>query len=236
MELIERILAGREGTIATKKRPFVTLSYAQSLDGSIAAQRCEQLILSGEPAARLTHQLRAQHDGILVGIGTVLADDPQLTVRLVEGENPQPVILDSQLRMPPESVLLKTHTPWIATTSRARPRRLSGFKAQGVHILNLPENSDGQVSLPDLMISLYRSGIKSLMVEGGAGVITSFLTHRLVDLIVLTVSPLLLGGVRAIETKIPGNGRSSLHDQVRIKDMAVVEAGSDLIIWGRPVW
>ena len=92
-------------------RPFVTLSYAQSLDGSIAARRGATTPISGPDALRLTHQLRAHHDAILVGIGTVLADDPQLTVRLVAGPNPQPVIVDSRLRLPLTARLLSDGAP-----------------------------------------------------------------------------------------------------------------------------
>lgn len=236
MVLTERILSEIGGVSRPNNRPFVTLSYAQSLDGSIAARPGEQFILSGDSAARFTHQLRAHHDGVLVGIGTVLADDPQLTVRLVEGENPQPVILDSHLRMPPGARLLKSHNPWIATTDQADSRRVSEFEARGIHILNLPTDSKGQVSLPDLMVRLDQEGIETLMVEGGAQVITSFLTHRLVDLLVLTVSPLFLGGLRAIDTQLISNGGSSISEAIRIKDRGVAELGTDLIIWGRPIW
>ena len=236
MELTERILAEIGGMSKPDNRPFVTLSYAQSLDGSIAARPGEQFILSGDSATRFTHQLRAHHDGILVGIGTVLADDPQLTVRLVEGENSQPVVLDSQLRIPPGAVLLKSHSPWIATTDQADSQRVSEFEAQGIHIFYLPIDNEGHVSLPDLMVRLDQAGIETLMVEGGAQVITSFLKHRLVDLLVLTVSPLLLGGLRAIDTQLVSNGGSSLNDQIRIQDLKVTEVGADLIIWGRPIW
>lgn len=236
MVLTERILSEIGGVSRPNNRPFVTLSYAQSLDGSIAARPGEQFILSGDSAARFTHQLRAHHDGVLVGIGTVLADDPQLTVRLVEGENPQPVILDSHLRMPPGARLLKSHNPWIAITDQADSRRVSEFEDQGIHILNLPADSEGKVSLPDLMVHLDQEGIETLMVEGGAQVITSFLTHRLVDLLVLTVSPLFLGGLRAIDTQLISNGGSSISEAIRIKDRGVAELGTDLIIWGRPIW
>ena len=90
-----------------ERRPLVTLSYAQSLDGSIARERGKPLALSGPESMRLTHQLRAAHDAILVGIGTVLADDPQLTVRLVEGKSPIPVILDSRLAISPTARLFQ---------------------------------------------------------------------------------------------------------------------------------
>ena len=97
------------------ERPFVTVSYAQSIDGSIATRRRRPLPISGPGAMRMTHGLRALHDGILVGIETVLADDPQLSVRLVEGPHPQPVVLDTRLRTPLEARLLKggNGRPWL---------------------------------------------------------------------------------------------------------------------------
>jgi riboflavin-specific deaminase-like protein len=236
MALIERILSEMGGMRKPDKRPFVTLSYAQSLDGSIAAKPGEQFMISGDSAARFTHQLRAHHDGILVGIGTVLADDPQLSVRLVAGEDPQPIVLDSHLRMPREAVLIKSHTPWIATTDQADSQRVSEFEANGIRMLTLPADYAGQVSLADLMVGLDQEGIDTLMVEGGAQVITSFLTQRLVDLFVLTISPLLLGGLRVIDSQLTENNGSSKIDSIRIKDMEVGALGTDLIVWGHPQW
>jgi riboflavin biosynthesis pyrimidine reductase len=102
-------------------RPFVTLAYAQSIDGSIARERGERYTLSGPDSLRLTHMLRSCHDAILVGVGTVLADDPALSVRMVEGRDPQPVVVDSQLRPPLASRLLTRagRRPWIATAEPA---------------------------------------------------------------------------------------------------------------------
>ena len=103
MEQIEVLLRGASDYHQSVGRPFVTLSYAQSLDGCIAAKRGQPLALSGPQSLTLTHQLRSAHDAIMVGIGTLLADNPRLTVRLVEGRDPQPVVLDSRLRFPSEA-------------------------------------------------------------------------------------------------------------------------------------
>src|SRR4029450_6900487 len=120
-------------------RPFVTLSYAQSVDGSIAARPGQPLALSGTRSMTLTHQLRAAHDAILVGIGTVLADNPRLTVRLVEGKNPQPIVADSRLRFPLSANLLCAHplAPWIAAGEPAdasRQRVLEAAGARGARV------------------------------------------------------------------------------------------------------
>ena len=118
-ELVENWLRERTAAFSLSDRPFITLTYAQSWDGSITTRSGETLCFSGPEATRLTHQLRSLHEGILVGIGTVLSDDPQLTVREWEGDNPQPIVLDSQLRTPASAKVC--HHPdkrcWILTVN-----------------------------------------------------------------------------------------------------------------------
>src|SRR5512143_1701471 len=109
MQKFESWLAQADRQPSEKGRPLVSLCYAQSLDGCIAAERGRPTQLSGPETKQITHRLRALHDGILVGIGTVLADDPHLTVRHARGENPQPVVLDSRLRTPVEARLIAGH-------------------------------------------------------------------------------------------------------------------------------
>ncbi len=180
--------------------PFVTLTYAQSLDGSIAARRGEMTLISGPEAMALTHRIRAAHDAVLVGIGTLLSDDPQLTVRLVDGRNPQPVVVDSQLRFPLSARILRDGvTPWIATTAAADPGRQRELEQAGVEILCLPAGPDGRVRLDELLRELARKGIGSVMVEGGASIISGFLTQHLADRLVLTIAPRLLDGLNAVE-------------------------------------
>lgn len=206
-------------------RPFVTLSYAQSLDGCITDRPGQPLDLSGEAAMRLTHQLRAAHDAILVGRGTVLTDNPRLHVRLVEGRDPQPVILDSHLRVPLDANLItrRASPPWIAATDQADQEKQLALEAAGARILRLPADGDGRVSLPALLNRLGELGINSLMVEGGARVITSFLAERLVDGLVLTIAPVFVGGLHAV-------GR--LAHMPRLRNMRHQQLGDDLIVWG----
>lgn len=185
-------LSGRNG------RPFVTLSYAQSLDGSIAARRGEPTALSGPEALRLTHQLRAHHDAILVGIGTVLADDPRLTVRHVRGRDPQPVILDSRLRFPLWARMLREERrPWLLTTAAADPARQAELEAAGARVVRLPAGPEGMVDLAAALDYLSHLHIRSVMIEGGAAVIGSVLSTRLADRLVLTIAPVVLGGLAA---------------------------------------
>lgn len=210
-------------------RPFVTLSYAQSLDGSIAARRGAQLVLSGTESMMMTHRLRADHDAILVGIGTVLADDPQLTVRLVEGKHPQPVILDSRLRFPATARLLHgPTTPWIATVAGTSPEKQKLLERAGARIVVLPKGEDGRVDLQALLRNLSQQGVNSLMVEGGARVITSFLRTGLVDRLALTISPTIVAGLPAVEAA-GSNGEVKFP---RLQRTHFRQVGNDIFVLG----
>ena len=215
-------------------RPFVTLSYAQSVDGSIAARPGQPLALSGTLSMTLTHQLRAAHDAILVGIGTVLADNPRLTVRLVEGKNPQPIVADSRLRFPLSANLLCEHplSPWIAAGEPADASRQHVLEAAGAHVLRLPMNARGHVNLTALLERLGALGINSVMVEGGARIITSFLAERLVDHIVLTVAPRLVGGIRAVRRLTHGDPAQL----PRLRNLRYQWLEDDLVLWCDPAW
>jgi len=186
---------------APPEAPFVTLSFAQSLDGSIASRPGRTLRLSNSHSQTFTHDLRARHDAILVGINTVLADDPLLTVRLVDGRDPRPVVVDSNLRLPTTARLLRR---WrhdgliIATTPTACASREARLQAAGARVVRLPADDDGHVNLGALLRYLRQIGVRSLMVEGGGQIITSFLAARLADQLIITLCPVLVGGVRAV--------------------------------------
>ncbi|MGB0384330.1 MAG: GTP cyclohydrolase II [Ardenticatenaceae bacterium] len=210
-------------------RPFVTLTYAQSLDGSITARRGEPMAISGPESLVMTHRLRANHEAILVGIGTILADNPRLNVRLVAGSTPQAIILDSQLRFPLDANLLRHHnSPWIATTKHAEASRQHALEALGVRVLRLPANEAGQVKIEALLPQLKALGIDSLMVEGGAKVITSFLAARLVDRLIVTVAPLLVGGLNALHNlaQVPA------HHFPRLRHPQHKRLGEDMVFFG----
>ena len=228
--------AGKNG------RPFVTLSYAQSLNGSITTKRKETLSLSNAQSLTITHQIRASHDAVLVGIETVLTDNPRLTVRRVSGENPQPIILDSRLRFPLDAQLME-HTdllPWIATTQTAHHDRQQTLECAGARVLRFPSNDSGKVDLNALLSHLYGQGITSLMVEGGAQVISSFYQAQLIDRLIVTVTPLFFGGLNAIENSL----ESGIKDEIisagkpipRLKDLNHQQLGSDIILFGDVQW
>lgn len=183
------------------------------------------MALSGAESTRLTHQLRSLHDAILVGVETVLSDDPQLTVRHWQGANPQPIVLDTSLRMPASARLC--HHPdkqcWVLTTSPS-----ADIEIPGAEIISLNNAGQQCVPLDAALQLLVQRGITSIMVEGGAKVISAFLRARLVDAVVLTVAPLLLGGYKAINNL----GTTTLEELPCIDPLYTQRLGNDLIVWG----
>lgn len=243
-------LAVRAGEHAERTgHPFVTLTYAQSLDGSIAARPGEPLQISGPETLELTHALRAAHDGILVGINTVLSDNPQLTVRHADGDHPRPVVLDTSLRCPNTARLLTEEgpAPIIATSRSADPDKQAALESAGATVLRLDCTDDGGICIDALLPALFEQGIRSLMVEGGGEVITSFLQKRAVDYLIITVAPMLVGGVHALGGRLGVTPEAASGDgqPVRlsadggfptIENLQYRWIGKDLVIEGTPLW
>jgi 3,4-dihydroxy 2-butanone 4-phosphate synthase/GTP cyclohydrolase II len=234
MDTLEGWLEEMREQAARPGRPLVTLSYAQSLDGCLAFGRGQPAGLSGAPSMRMTHRLRSLHDTILVGIGTVLSDDPQLNVRLVEGKNPQPVVIDSRLRFPLTARLLKREKdlPWIAAGRGADANRIATLERQGARVIPVDLDPTGGVLLDDLLVQLYAMGTRSLMVEGGARVITSFLAARLADLAVVTIAPVYLGGLHVVDKPL-GTRQSGPWRVPVLAEPCYQQAGRDMVVWGR---
>lgn len=192
---IEAMAEEGEQSLRDRSRPIVTASFASSLDGCIAAARGERTTISGPESLELTHKLRAAHDAILVGVGTVLVDDPLLTTRLVEGPSPLRIILDSMLRSPPEARIFSEPQPPVLVFSgpEASASRRREFHARGVEVRPLSLDGTGSgVCLRELVSELGRRGVRSLMVEGGARVLASFFAEGLVDHVCLTEAPVRL--------------------------------------------
>ncbi|GAP07063.1 MAG TPA: GTP cyclohydrolase [Anaerolinea thermolimosa] len=210
-------------------RPVVTLSYAQSLDGSLTTQANMRLMISGAESKLLTHQLRAVHQGILIGIGTLLTDNPRLTARLAGGPHPQPVILDGSLRTPSDCALMQREDlkPWIFCREDVPVEREQILAEKGARIFRVKsEEEDGRLSLGEILRSLKKHGMSSVMVEGGAEVIASFLLSRLVDQVVITIAPFWAGGVQV-------RGNFLREGQLpEIIDPQMMQLGRDMVIWG----
>ena len=180
-------------------RPFVTAAFAISCDGCLAGTRGCSSAISGPAALRVTHQLRATYDALLVGVGTVISDDPLLTTRLVPGPSPLRIVLDSHLRTPDTARLLRapTRQPWLVTTEQTSSPRAQTLQARGAHLVQVDGSNDG-VSLPAVLAHLAACGVRSLMLEGGAHVLESFFRCGCVDYVALTVAPEPLGNPNAV--------------------------------------
>lgn len=233
IEDLKACLATAEAFRASRGRPFIIVSYAQSVDGSIASDNRLPIQLSGPESAVLTHQIRAASDAILIGIGTLLADDPRLTARLAKGSNPQPIILDTHLRTPLSARLVTQSdlSPWIINAKDNHSNQIEALKNAGATPLPCVTGRDGKIDLHALMAMLAQMQINSLMVEGGAKVITSFVHSRLIDQFIITVSPRLVGGLPVIDA----NGLN-LNTNLTLGHVSYQRLGNDLIIWTRPDW
>ncbi len=219
--------------LSTSNRPFVTVKFAQTLDGRIATSTGDSKWISSPASLRFAHKLRREHDAILVGIETVLTDDPQLNVRLVKGRNPLRIIVDSRLRMPLQARVLAdgaaSHT-LIATTERAARKRMRELEAAGAKVLALPKEAGrSRVSIPALLAELHQRGVRSLLVEGGAGIITSFFRERAVDRLVVAIAPKIIGkGTEAINDL----GITKLSYAITFSNFKTRRLGADIIFDG----
>jgi 3,4-dihydroxy 2-butanone 4-phosphate synthase/GTP cyclohydrolase II len=228
MGRLEEWLASISKRSGEDARPLVTLSYAQSIDGSIALHRGQPLALSGGEGLKLTHRLRADHDAVLVGIGTILADDPQLNVRLVPGKDPQVIVLDSRLRLPSTARIHQGGRHLSVFCTALAPVEAQEFLgASGALVERQEANETDRVDLKILLARLATLGINTLMVEGGGQVISSFLAAGLVDRAVITVAPRFIGGYRAVDQTGEADGTLP-----RLHEMQFEKFGEDLVVWG----
>lgn len=214
--------------------PFVTVKWAMSLDGKIAADRGSATAITGEEARRYAHELRSTYDAVLVGVQTVLADDPQLTCRLPGGRNPLRVILDSRLRTPVTARVVAgvSEAPTlIATTAAAPPAQIEAMRQAGVQVL-VQGQAQGTVDVRAVLEELGRRGVLSVLIEGGGAVNAAALASGVVDRVIALVAPRLIGGSRA-PTPVDGPGLREVAGALRLRDVRVQPLGEDLVIEGQ---
>jgi 3,4-dihydroxy 2-butanone 4-phosphate synthase/GTP cyclohydrolase II len=213
-------------------RPAVVLKFAQTLDGRIAATGGDARWISGVEERRLTHALRSACDGVLVGVGTVLHDDPQLTVRMVEGSSPVRIVMDSTLRTPPTARLFDAEAPVVLVAAPdADAARAERLRAVGARIVPIPRAERG-VDVRRMLEALLALDLRSILVEGGARVITSFLQAGVVDRAIVSVAPIVLGrGIEAVEDL----GNTQISEALRLQERVVRQVGEDIVIAGTPV-
>jgi diaminohydroxyphosphoribosylaminopyrimidine deaminase/5-amino-6-(5-phosphoribosylamino)uracil reductase len=220
-------------------RPYVILKAGMTLDGQLATATGESRWITSEPSRREAHQLRRHADAVLVGIGTVLADDPSLTARTgtrlekLAPRQPLRIVVDSRLRTPLKARILaqqdKAKTI-IATTAAAPAVRRSVFQKKGTQVLTLPAVRD-RVSLAALLTQLGRRGVMSLLVEGGGEINAAMLKAKLVDHISLYMAPLMLGGQNA-KGVIGGKSPARLKGAITLRKVVTRSVGNDLVVEG----
>ena len=213
--------------------PFVTIKYAQTLDGRIATATGDSQWISSETSLKFTHQLRAAHDAILVGAGTVIKDNPELTVRLVRGRNPLRVIVDSELKISQQAKVFQNISgapTLIATTKNATDTRFQRLAGSGIEIISIKADKKGNVDLKKLFKTLAGRKISSILIEGGAQIITSVLKNNLANRLVTIIAPKIIGsGIEAVgDLNIKSLGAAKI-----LSIRKVSRYGDDIIIDSR---
>ncbi len=213
--------------------PWVMLKSMVSLDGRVASERGDSRGLGGAEQQKLCHALRARHDAVVVGIGTVLRDDPELTVRLARGRSPARIVLDSRLRTPLHSRLVRSaaSVPLLIATVSRDEKAAGALTANGCTVWRFEPDAEGRVPLRALFGRLAAEGMLSLLVEGGPTVHTALLKDRLADRVAIGIAPLILGGASAPSwTRDLGLGR--LEEALELDFLATRRVGRDLWIEG----
>ncbi|MBM7551854.1 bifunctional diaminohydroxyphosphoribosylaminopyrimidine deaminase/5-amino-6-(5-phosphoribosylamino)uracil reductase RibD [Thalassobacillus pellis] len=216
------------------KTPYVFLKTAMSLDGKIATSTGESQWITGEAARKDGHKYRHRSDAILVGVQTVIKDNPKLTTRLEgDGENPIRIVLDTQLRTPINSELIQNDEAptWVITGSRISPAQIQAFRAkEHVEIISL---SSPAVDIPEVLRYLGEQEITSLLVEGGGTIADAFVRAGKVDELITYIAPKLLGGKDAL-TPVEGTGFQQLKDSLELEVLATEMVGEDIKVTAVP--
>ena len=216
----------------TQKTPFVVLKYAMTLDGKIAAHTGDSRWVTGEAARRHVHETRNRLTGIMVGAGTVIADDPLLTCRIEGGRNPVRIVCDSHARIPADCKLVQTAREiptYVAVVEENE--RTAYLEENGVHILVCGEKN-GRVDLTDLMQQLGALGVNGILLEGGSALAFSALREGIVHRVQAYVAPKLIGGADA-KTPVGGAGFDRMADALTLKNVRCTPLGEDILIEGR---
>lgn len=213
--------------------PYITVKFAQTLDGRISAVNGSSRWISSPESQKLAHKLRATHDAILAGIGNVLKDNPELTTRLVKGRNPVRIILDSKLRIPLDARVLANQEvarTLVAATPSAPKEKVAALRKMGIEVLIIPADKQGRVDLKKMLKTLGEREISSVLVEGGGAVITSFLRLKLADKLVAIIAPKLMG--KGTDT-VGELNISDVNKAFKLSFERVYRSGEDIVVEGR---
>ncbi|MFQ7000873.1 MAG: bifunctional diaminohydroxyphosphoribosylaminopyrimidine deaminase/5-amino-6-(5-phosphoribosylamino)uracil reductase RibD [Clostridium sp.] len=216
-----------------KKEPFVVMKTGMSLDGKIATYSGESKWITEERSREDVHNLRNELTGIMVGINTVLKDNPQLTCRVNGGRNPIRIIVDSNLKIPMDCKIVNTAKEVetiIATTDKANLDKINSLEDKEVKIIVVP-SKNGKVNLKELMTILGKLKIDSILLEGGGTLNFSALEEGIVDKVKIYIAPKIIGG-KDSKTPIEGKGIDNLKDAFKITNLSVSTIGEDILVEG----
>ncbi len=218
-----------------KKRPFFTMKGAVSLDGKIATKTCDSKWISNEESRRYVNKLRSSVDGIMVGINTVILDNPLLIPKIARPKKfPVRIILDSKLRIPLSCDVVKTsekYKTWVFTAEDSRPDKETKLRSMGLDVVRVPKDESGRVSPRHVCEELFRREIMHVLVEGGGEINSGLLKEGLLDKIVLFYAPIIIGGKGAYNL-IGGKGIDFLKDAYKIDIAAVKRFKEDIYLEG----
>ncbi len=208
--------------VSTRK-PFVVLKMAVSLDGKIFSENTRQI--SNDEALRYVHQLRNRYDAILVGVGTVLKDDPRLTCRLPGGRDPLRVTVDSKLRVPTSAKVFADRNAIVFTTGRAAEKKKLELESKGIRVFST--GAGRKVNLKKVLRKLGEMKVASVLVEGGSEIATAFLNEKLVDKVAIAVAPKIFG------KGVPLVGENLVRE-IELQETKIILLGDNAVFEGRP--
>lgn len=215
-------------TFHTKKRPFVTIKYAASLDGKIATRTHDSKWITNDKARNVARKLRSEHQAILVGINTVLHDNPNLGSRHKGSKDPLRIILDSTLKIPLESDVLRDSNVLLFTTMKASQEKLAMLQQKGIPVIRLSQQT---ITVSEVLKELSKREIVSVFVEGGAEVLGSFVDARTVDRFYVFYAPVFIGGRDAV-TAVRGEGFETVADALRAKEIVYKKIDDNILLMG----
>ena len=216
------------------KKPFVVLKAAMTLDGKIATATGQSKWITNETSRAYGYKLRDIYDGIMVGINTVIEDNPMLTARVDGGKNPIRIVVDSSLKIDINANVVqdKSAKTIIATTDKADKDKILKLQAQDVDVIVVDKGKNDKVDIEKLLDILGQQNICSILVEGGATLSGSFVAKKLVDKVYFFIAPKIVGGKEA-KTPVAGTGILNLQEALALKDIQVEKLDEDILIIGR---
>jgi len=215
-----------------KGLPYVTVKVAESLDGKIATRTGDSRWITSEDARRYVHELRGGVDAVMVGVNTVIRDDPLLISKTVGARQPIRIIADSRLRTPLKArVFSNAHISPLLIATTSRSSRKGAYERKGAQVLIVKSQKGGRINLKELMKALARRGIVRILVEGGGSLTAGLIEGKLVDKMLFFIAPKIIGGRNAV-TSVEGSGIKKMREALSLKNLKIRRFAKDILIEG----